>query len=216
VRWYHDDGSAGEHAWSDDGDTWTVVSNSFVLAFKTYYQVTVIAQAADSASKDKFHGWREVVIRDESIVDYDVAKTIAQAKLNELKDAQTVLSTINVLDPLNVPQPSKTVTLNISDFDINEKFVVRETTLDFEGGHKNLHRMELALGQCAEELGKVLAATKIYLDKVALGKFGTEAEFLTLVKYQSSTLTLTDVLSAVVKNTWTIESSQFDGDDRLG
>jgi len=216
VRWYDDDGSAGEHAYSDDGDTWTVVNNSFVLAFKTYYQVTVIAQAADSASKDKFHGWREVVIRDESIVDYDVAKTIAQAKLNELKDAQTVLSTINVLDPSNVPQPSKTVTLNIADFEINEKFVVRETTLDFEGGQKNLHRMELALGKCAEELGKVLAATKIYLDKVALGKFGTEAEFLTLVKYLSSTLTLTGVLSAVVKNTWTIESSLFNGDDRLG
>ena len=216
VRWYHDDGAAGEHAWSDDGDTWNVVNNSFVLAYRTYYQVTVVAQAADTTSKDKFHGWREAVVRDESIVDYDVAKTIAQAKLNELKEAQTVLSAINVLDPLDVPQPSKTVTLNISDFDINEKFVVREVTLDFEGGHKSLHRMELAVGKCAEELGKVLAATRIYLDKVALGKFGTEAEFLTQVKYQSSTLTLTDGLSATEKTTWTIESSLLDGDDRLG
>lgn len=216
IGWYHDNGSAGEHAYSADGSSWNVVTSSYVFSYRTYYQITVIAQAADSSSKDTYHGWRETVVRDESIVDYDVAKTIAQAKLNELKDAQTVLSTINVLNPVTVPQPSKTVTLNLSDFDINEKFELREVTLDFEGGHVNLHRMELALGKCAEELGKVLAATKLYLDKVALGKFGTEAEFLTLVKYQSSTLTLTDVLSAVVKNTWTIESSLFDGDDRLG
>jgi hypothetical protein len=216
VRWYHDNGSSGEHAYSDNGTSWTVSTGTFVLSHRTYYQVTVIAQAADSASKELYHGWREIVIRDESIIDYDVAKTIAQAKLNELKPPQTVLSTINVLDPVELPQPTKTLTLNLSDFDINESFVLREVVLDFQGGQKRLHKMRLALGKRAEELGKVLAATKIYLDKVALGKFGTEAEFLTLIKYQSSTLTLTDVLSANVKNAWRIGISTFGGDDRLG
>jgi hypothetical protein len=216
VRWYHDNGSSGEHAYSNDGDSWSVVGGSYVFAYRTYYQITVIAQAADAASKDTYHGWREVVIRDESIIDYDVAKTIAQAKLNALKDAQTVLSTINVLNPTSVPQPSKTVTLNLPDFDVNQKFELREVTLSFEGGHKKLHKMDLSLGKAAEELGKVLAATKLYLDKVALGKFGTEAEFLTLLKYQSSTLTLTDGLSGTVKNVFTFNSSQLDGDDRLG
>lgn len=216
VYWCHDNDTIGEHARSDDGVTWNVYSSTYVLTYKTYYLITVLAQAADTPSKDMYQGWRETVIRDESIVDYDVAKTIAQAKLNAIKDAQTILNTINVLDPLSIPQPSKTVTLDIPDFDINEKFVVRQATLAFEGGHTSLHRMELAVGQCAEELGRVLAATRIYLDKVAMGKFGAESEFLSLIKYLSSTETLADNLSATVKNTWTIESSQFDGDDRLG
>lgn len=215
VRWYHDDSSSGEHAYSSDGETWNVVSNSYILTYRTYFEVVTVAQAFSAASKDSYD-WREVVIRDESIIDYDVAKRVAEAKLDELKDEHTVLSPIDVLDPVDVPQPGKTATLNISSFDVNAQFVVREVALNFEGGHKKLHKMQLGLGKVAEVLGKVLAETRVYLDHVALGKFGSEAGFLTLTKSLSSSLGLGDVLAAHVKSTWTIESSTFDGDDRLG
>jgi hypothetical protein len=112
FSWYHDNGTAGEHAYRQEGTGWTVESNSFQFAFKTQYKVPVLASAADYASKSKYE-WRETVVRDDSIVSQETAHKIAHGLLAKLTTERVELREITVLDPTTIPRPGELVTISL-------------------------------------------------------------------------------------------------------
>jgi hypothetical protein len=194
--WYHDNDTAGEHAYSADGEAWTLVSNSFQFAFKTRYKVPILASAADYSSKDRYE-WRETVIRDESIVSRETARALAKVKLEELRKERLELREITVLDPTSIPQPGELVTLNLPRLGVeNTKSVVREFDLTFRGGLKGAYEAKLKLGEEAEQLAHWLRSLKLEIEKTKIRAFGVEYGLLNLYRDFSDVLALADALSA--------------------
>ncbi|MCD6421893.1 LamG domain-containing protein [bacterium] len=208
YAWYHDNGSAGEHAESINGEIWTVQSGSFQFAFKTYYSVPVLASASDFQSQNKY-GIREIVIKDESIVNQETARKIAEAKLAELSRERTELNEISVLEPEQLPEPGELITINLPELGIeNTQYEVREIVLDFE--RKELHKAKFKLGQEAGQLTNWLKNLKSDLERVKTKPF--EHGLLDLYRTISESFTLSDSISTYEQDSGTFTV----GDARVG
>jgi hypothetical protein len=197
FAWYHDNGTAGEHAYRQEGTGWTLVTNSFEFAFKTQYKVPVLANAADYASKDKYE-WRETVVRDDSITSQETARKIAEGLLAKLTAERIELREITVLDPTDIPRPGELVTISLPRLGINNvKYEVDMVTLKFKGGLKGAHEMELQLGQETTKLAYWLKQLKLEIEKTKIRTFGVEYGLLNLYRDLGvDSLTVSDTLSA--------------------
>jgi hypothetical protein len=195
FAWYHDNGTAGEHAYRQEGTGWTVESNSFQFAFKTQYKVPVLASAADYTSKSKYE-WRETVVRDDSIVSQETARKIAQGLLAKLSAERVELREITVLDPSAVPRPGELVTISLPRLGINNvQYEVDEVLLKFKGGLKGAYEMELKLGQESTKLSYWLRQLKLELEKAKIRAFGVEYGLLNLYRDFADSFGFTDSLS---------------------
>jgi hypothetical protein len=196
YAWYHDNGTAGEHAYRQEGTGWTVESNSFQFAYKTQYKVPVLASAADYTSKSKYE-WRETVVRDDSIVSQETARKIAQGLLQKLSAERIELREITVLNPTAIPRPGELVTISLPRLGINNvKYEVDEVSLKFRGGLKGAHELELKLGEETTQLAQWLKQLKLEIEKTKIRAFGVEYGLLNLYRDFAESFGFSDGLSA--------------------
>lgn len=206
YSWYHDNGSGGENAYSSDGSSWTVQSSSYLLAYKTEYDVPILSSAVDSVHKDKYE-YRETVIRDDTIQKRGLARDIANKKLEALSDSTPEIKDVNIITPSSFPTPGEYVAFSLPDLGITDtQFIVREVTLPFRAGRTGTNKIGLTLGREISEFVEWLADLKTDVEKMKKGEAGvSDEEAVDIYRWWTANCVLSGVLDSTVKTGGTFE-----------
>ncbi len=215
YEWFNDGGNTGESAYSDDGTTWTVSSSAIRYAFKTHFAVPVLAVKQDYASGGNYL-WREEVYEDKAIISMDVARSIAKAKLEELKDETPTLNELRTLGQSLIPDRGKTVSVTLTPLNIvNEAYEVQKVSFRFRSGEIGTQAMNVQLGRSAEELAEWLASLKSEVNRTKIGNSGIIGGVVNTITAISETVAVTESVSTTeaTSGEFEIDSAEIDFSD---
>ncbi|GAG31954.1 unnamed protein product, partial [marine sediment metagenome] len=182
YEWYHDNLTAGENAYSDDGSSWTVQTSSYQMAYKTHFEVPILAVRQDYASRDDYE-WREHIHTDPAIMSRAVARTTALMLLEELKDLTPTVKKILTRNQTVIPDRGKMVTIDLSNLNLNSvSYEVKKAAFAFEGGIVGTRFMEVELGRSAEEAAELLMRLRADIDRTMVGTFGVAEGLVSMVE----------------------------------
>jgi hypothetical protein len=195
YEWHHDNGSTGANAYSGDGSSWTVQTNSYTFAYKIYHGTPIIAEAVDTVGLASYKR-RTTVIRDETIRSLEAARRLASAKLAELTGPRVEIEDLTIYNPSTIPQTGKTVTVDIPSYGINTSYTVKEVQLLWVDGEMGLdsYKVYLAQSPSKDDLPKVIADLKKSLQEERLADQSVDT--LDLLKIFYETLSISDTLYA--------------------
>lgn len=196
YEWDNDGGATGESAYSSDGTTWAVSATTYEYAFKTHYAVPVLAVKQDYSSGTDYI-WREEVYEDKAITSLSVARALAQAKLDELKDETPALNTLRTIQQTSIPDRGKLVEITLSPLGISAvDYEVKRVSFTFRSGELGSNMMEVQLGKSAEELAEWLTSLRRDIDRTKIGDTGVaRGEVNTITTVSGETADATDAVS---------------------
>ena len=142
--WYHNASATDSHAESQDGVSWSLVTSSWMPAFRQYTGAPVIARAVDPASISKY-GEREYVFVEPSILRKDSAKRIARTILSASSRVQRRIHRLRVKGLSSIPQLSRRIRVRLRELGIDDYYVIKGARAEFPAGYECIDEVELEL-----------------------------------------------------------------------
>jgi len=168
YKWYHDGGTTGTYAYSEDGINWTKNTSTYELAYKTYYGSRIIAYAEDGVSAGNYLR-RDHVVKDPSILSRQTARRIANRELERLRESVRDVEIPVQLD--SILKVGDMVTVDVGKLD--GYYSVTDVTLEVKP-HLESYAYKVRLSQRSEGLEDYLKDLSDEIRKTALGLEGID------------------------------------------
>lgn len=194
YRWYHDGGTTGSHGEKTNG-SWTIVSNSWIPAFKQYGGNPILARAVNPVTYSDY-GRRELIVKRPEVTDKADAVKIASQVLLEKGVVKTEFSGLNVNgeDLTSLPQTGELADLTVSQLNFDDKVVVEKILIKFPAGSETVPNVVFTVGEPIQGLADRIAGTEEGLEEEKRKELANQ-ERLDLIELFQESLPLSDILS---------------------